>query len=216
MTQKQSPMPDHPPTLGLVLAGGLARRMGGGDKALLKIGGETILERVLARLGPQCERIILNANGDPARFARFGLPVIADDIPDFAGPLAGILAGLDWAAKHASEVEWIASMPGDCPFVPRDLVARLHAARSKAGTPLACAKSGDWRHPVAGLWPVSLRSELRRALIEEGLHKIEVWTSRHGVALAEWSDRPADPFFNVNRPEDLAEAERIAVQYPDA
>jgi molybdopterin-guanine dinucleotide biosynthesis protein A len=204
-----------PATLGLVLAGGLARRMGGGDKALLKIGSETILDRVLARLKPQCAGVILNANGDPARFAGFGLPVVADDIPDFAGPLAGILAGLEWAATNAS-AEWVVSVPGDCPFMPRDLVARLHKARSASTTPLACAKSGDWRHPVAGLWPVSLRADLRRALTEEGLHKIEAWTSRHGVALAEWQDQPVDPFFNVNRPDDLAEAERIAVQYPDA
>jgi molybdopterin-guanine dinucleotide biosynthesis protein A len=199
----------------LVLAGGLARRMGGGDKALLSIGGETILDRVLARLQPQCKGVILNANGDPARFARFGLPVIADDIPDFAGPLAGILAGLDWAAAHAEGVEWIASVPGDCPFVPRDLVGRLHAARIEAGQPLACAKSGEWRHPVAGLWPVSLRGDLRKALMQEGLHKIEIWTARHGVALAEWPDKPVDPFFNVNWPEDLAEAGRIAAQYPE-
>ena len=205
----------YPPTLGLVLAGGLARRMGGGDKALLPIGGETILDRVLARLGPQCTRVILNANGDPARFERFELPVVADDIPDFAGPLAGILAGLDWAATH-SEVEWLASVAGDCPFVPRDLADRLHAARRAGGMPLACAKSGDWRHPVAAIWPVSLRTDLRRALMDEDLHKIEIWTARHGVALAEWADRPVDPFFNVNRPEDLAEAERIAAQFPDA
>ena len=206
---------DDPPTLGLVLAGGLARRMGGGDKTLLPIGSETILNRVLARFEPQCTRVILNANGDPARFERFELPVVADDVPDFAGPLAGILAGLDWAAAH-SEVEWVASVAGDCPFVPREMVERLHAARRAGGMPLACAKSGDWRHPVAAIWPVSLRMDLRRALIDEGLHKIEVWTARHGVALAEWADRPIDPFFNVNRPEDLAEAERIAAQFPDA
>jgi molybdenum cofactor guanylyltransferase len=206
---------DDPSTLGLVLAGGLARRMGGGDKALLLICGETILDRVLARFQPQCERVILNANGDPARFSRFGLPVVADDIPDFAGPLAGILAGLDWAAANAPEIEWMVSVPGDCPFVPLDLVARLHAAQRDAGTLLACAKSGDWRHPVAGLWPVALRADLRQALIGEGLHKIEVWTGRHGVAIAEWADKPVDPFFNVNRPEDLAEAERIAAQHAD-
>jgi len=197
-----------------VLAGGLARRMGGGDKALLRIGDETILERVLGRFSPQCEQVILNANGDPSRFAPFHLPVIADDIPDFAGPLAGILAGLDWAAKNTPDIEWIASVPGDCPFVPRDLVARLHRAREESGQPLACAKSGDWRHPVAGLWPLNLRADLRKALLEEGLHKIEVWTGRHGTAIAEWPDRPLDPFFNVNRPEDLAEAERIAAQNP--
>lgn len=209
-------MSSSPPTLGLVLAGGLARRMGGGDKALLKVGDESILDRVLARLAPQCTGVILNANGDPKRFARFGLPVVPDDIPDFAGPLAGILAGLDWAAANAGRIDWIASVPGDCPFVPRDLVARLHQARIEAGMPLACAKSGDWRHPVAGLWPVSLRGDLRKALMDEGLHKIEIWTGRHGVALAEWPDEPVDPFFNVNRPEDLAEAERMAAQYPTA
>ncbi len=209
-------MPDYPKTLGLVLAGGLARRMGGGDKALLKIGNETILDRVLGRFGTQCERVILNANGDPSRFAPFNLPVVADDIPDFAGPLAGILAGLDWAAKNSPGTEWIASVPGDCPFVPRDLVSRLHHAREQSGEPLACAKSGDWRHPVAAIWPVRLRADLRKALMEEGLHKIEVWTGRHGVAIAEWPDKPVDPFFNVNRPEELAEAGRIATQYPAA
>lgn len=205
---------EYPPTFGLVLAGGLARRMGGGDKALLKIGGETILDRVLARFGPQCSGMLLNANGDPARFARFKLPVVADDIPDFAGPLAGILAGLDWLAANAPGTEWMASVPGDCPFVPRDVVPRLHEARVAKGKTLACAKSGDWRHPVAGLWPVALRADLRHALTEEGLHKIEVWTGRHGVALAEWPDTPVDPFFNVNRPEDLANAELLAAQHP--
>ena len=121
------------PTLGLVLAGGLARRMGGGDKPRTSIGGTTILSRVLERMTPQCTRLILNANGDPARFADTGLPVIADDVPDFAGPLAGILAGLDWAAAHAPDVAYVASVPGDCPFLPRDLVARLHQARADAG-----------------------------------------------------------------------------------
>jgi molybdopterin-guanine dinucleotide biosynthesis protein A len=206
---------EYPPTLGLVLAGGLARRMGGGDKALLKIGNETILGRVAGRFGPQCTGLLLNANGDPARFARFGLPVVADDIPDFAGPLAGILAGLDWLALNAPGTEWMASVAGDCPFVPRDLAPRLHRVRVAEGMPLACAKSGDWRHPVAGLWPVALRGDLRRALTEEGLHKIEVWTGRHGVAIAEWPDKPVDPFFNVNRPEDLANAEAIAAQHGD-
>jgi len=204
-----------PPTLGLILAGGLARRMGGGDKARIRIGGATILERVLARFKPQCTRVILNANGDPARFADTGLPVVADNVPGFAGPLAGILAGLDWAAAHAPEISDIASVPGDCPFLPRDLVARLHAARGAQGRPLACARSGEWRHPVVGLWPVALRDDLRRALAE-GLHKIETWTGRHGVALAAWPDRPLDPFFNINTPEDLAKAEEIAARNSDA
>ena len=205
-------MVEFPPTLGLVLAGGLARRMGGGDKARIRIGGVTILQRVLACLTPQCESIIINANGDPARFADTGLPVVADSVPDFAGPLAGILAGLDWAAGHVPGNEWLVSVPGDCPFLPNDLVARLHEARLAAGTPLACARSGEWRHPVVGLWPVALRDDLRRALVDEDLHKIEIWTARHGVAIAEWPAAPIDPFFNVNTPEDAACAEALAAR----
>jgi molybdopterin-guanine dinucleotide biosynthesis protein A len=203
-------MPELP--LGLVLAGGLARRMGGGDKARIRIGGKTILERVLTRLTPQCSGVILNANGDLARFADTGLRVVADSIPDFAGPLAGILAGLDWAAANVPDIADIVSVPGDCPFLPRDLVERLSAARQAAGAPLACARSGEWRHPVVGLWAVALRDDLRKALVEEDLHKIEIWTARHGVALADWPTTPVDPFFNVNTPEDAAEAERIAAQ----
>jgi molybdenum cofactor guanylyltransferase len=202
-----------PPTLGLILAGGLARRMGGGDKSRLTIGGATILDRVLATLRPQCADVIINANGDPARFADTGLTVVPDSVPGFLGPLAGILAALDWAAEHRRDLAWIASVPGDCPFLPMDLVTRLHAARTAESKPLACAKSGDWRHPVIGLWPVALREDLRHSLMEQGLRKIEVWTARHGVALAEWPDRPIDPFFNVNTPEDTAEAERLAAAY---
>jgi molybdopterin-guanine dinucleotide biosynthesis protein A len=201
--------------VGVVLAGGLAQRMGGGDKARIRIGGKTILERVLARLGPQCQGVILNANGDPARFADTGLPVVPDSVPDFAGPLAGILAGLDWAAARAPEVADIVSAPGDCPFLPDDLVARLAAARQSAGVPLACARSGEWRHPVLGLWPVALRDDLRKALVEENLHKIEAWTARHGIAIADWPSTPIDPFFNVNTPQDAAEAERLAAQQCD-
>ena len=212
-------MPDltsspHPATLGLILAGGLARRMGGGDKALITIGGVTILDRVLGLLRPACAEIILNANGDPARFARYGLPVIPDSVPDFAGPLAGILAGLDWAAANRPGVAWLVSVPGDCPFLPHDLVVRLHEAGQQADMPLACARSGDWRHPVVGLWPVALREDLRYALVEEGLRKIEVWTARYGVAIAHWPAKPVDPFFNVNTPEDAAEAERLAQLCP--
>ena len=202
-----------PPTLGLVLAGGLARRMGGGDKARIAIGGVTILERVLACLEPQCTNLVINANGDPARFADTKLPVVADSVPDFAGPLAGILAGLDWAALHLPECGWVASVPADCPFLPNDLVARLHAARAAAGAPLSCARSGKWRHPVVGLWPLALRDDLRRALVAEGLRKIEIWTARHGVAIADWPAEPVDPFFNVNTPEDAAQAQAMAAKY---
>jgi molybdopterin-guanine dinucleotide biosynthesis protein A len=204
-----------PPTYGLVLAGGLARRMGGGDKARIKIGRSTIIDRVLATLSGQCVDIIINANGDPKRFEDTGCIVVADSVPDFAGPLAGILAGLDWLAEQDNGVEWLLSVPGDCPFLPDDLVERLHEARRKmgAGVPLSCARSGEWRHPVVGLWPVALRENLRKALCDEGLHKIEIWTARHGVAVADWPDKPVDPFFNVNTPEDAERAEAIAVQH---
>ncbi|HEY1152567.1 MAG TPA: molybdenum cofactor guanylyltransferase MobA [Pseudolabrys sp.] len=203
-------------TLGLVLAGGLARRMGGGDKAMITIGGTSILDRVLERLRLQTAGIIINANGDPARFAATGLPVIADTVPGFAGPLAGVLAGLDWAAANKPDITYIASVPGDCPFLPRDRVARLLSARISDDLPLACARSGAWRHPVVGLWPVTLRDDLRRALLDEDLRKIEVWTARHGIAIADWPDKPVDPFFNVNTPEDAARANALAAQYPDA
>jgi molybdenum cofactor guanylyltransferase len=195
-----------------VLAGGLARRMGGGDKARVTIGDATILQRALACLTPQCARVVINANGNPVRFADARLPVVADSVPDFAGPLAGILAGLDWAVANAPQCEWLVSVPGDCPFLPADLVTRLHKARVGAGTPLACARSGEWRHPVVALWPLSLREDLRHTLVAQGLRKIEIWTARHGVAVADWPVEPVDPFFNVNTPEDAARAQAIAAE----
>jgi molybdenum cofactor guanylyltransferase len=213
---RSSPAMTAPDTLGLILAGGLARRMGGGDKLRIRIAGVTILGRVLARLSPQCRRLVINANGDPARFGDTALPVVADSVPDFAGPLAGILAGLDFAAADAPGCEWIVSVPGDCPFLPANLVERLHETREASAAALACAQSGQWRHPVVGLWPVALREDLRQALAGEGLHKIELWTGRHGVAIAGWPDTPVDPFFNVNTPDDAARAEAIAEQHPGA
>jgi molybdenum cofactor guanylyltransferase len=195
---------------GVVLAGGLARRIGGGDKPLCKIGGHTILSRVIARLEPQCERLFLSANGDPMRFASFGLPVIADGVKQHPGPLAGILAGLDWAAAHRPNTQWILSVPGDCPFLPRDLVVRLRQAVSAEDAELAVAASQGRSHPVIGLWKVALRDALREALVVEGLRKVQGWTARHRVATVVWPDEPLDPFFNVNTVEDLAEAERLA------
>ncbi|MGL4325350.1 MAG: molybdenum cofactor guanylyltransferase MobA [Beijerinckiaceae bacterium] len=200
--------------LGLILAGGLARRMGGGDKALIPIGGKTILAHVMERLGPQCSGLVLNANGDAARFAGYGLPVIADTVPGFAGPLAGILAGLEWARDTRPGVEWLVSAAADGPFLPRDLVVRLHHARLAGNTPLACAASGGWTHPVIGLWPVALASDLRRALVDEDMRKIDRWTARYGVATAEWPVEPADPFFNANEPQDIAQAEQLLALYP--
>src|ERR1043165_2277670 len=159
-------------TFGLVLAGGLARRMGGGDKALIRIGDEKILER----------------------------------------RLAGILAGLDWVAANWPDIGWVVSVPGDCPFLPRDLVEKLHAAREAENKPLAGADLGDWRPPVVGVLRVALREDLRHAVTVEDLRKIEVWTGRHGVALADWPAEPVDPFFNVNTPEDVERATRLAAQ----
>jgi molybdopterin-guanine dinucleotide biosynthesis protein A len=197
---------------GVLLAGGLARRMGGGDKPMRTIGGRTILERVIARLGPQCDGLILNANGDPARFAVFGLPVIGDGVADFPGPLAGILAGLDWAAANRPEVKWMLSAAADCPFLPRDLVARLHQDLVEQDAELAVAASDGQSHPVIGLWSVSLREKLRHALVVEDVRKIDRWTARYRLATVTWPVTPLDPFFNANTVEDIAEAERLAAQ----
>jgi molybdenum cofactor guanylyltransferase len=195
---------------GVVLAGGLARRMGGGDKPLREIGGHRILARVIARLEPQCKDLVLSANGDPRRFGSFGLPVIADGVKQHPGPLAGILAGLDWAAAHRPDAEWVLSAPGDCPFLPRDLVVRLRHAVSAQGAELAVAASQERSHPVIGLWKVALRGALREAVLVEGLRKVHGWTARYRVATVAWAAEPVDPFFNVNTFEDLAEAERLA------
>lgn len=193
-------------SLAVILAGGLARRMGGGDKVLRPLAGRPLLDHVLDRLRPQVAAIILNANGDPARFAGHGLPVISDTLPGHPGPLAGILAALDHAAAHGAAE--LLSVTGDAPFIPPDLLARLRAARDAAGTPLACAWSGGQSHPPIGLWPVALREALRAALLA-GERKIDRWTARHGCAAAVWPAAPYDPFFNANAPEDLAVAERI-------
>jgi molybdopterin-guanine dinucleotide biosynthesis protein A len=195
---------------GVVLAGGLARRMGGGDKPLREIGGRTILARVIARLEPQCEGLLLSANSDPLRFASFGLPVIADGIKHYPGPLAGILAGLDWAVAHRPDAQWILSAPGDCPFLPQDLVVRLRQAVSAQRAELAVAASRGRSHPVIGLWSVALRDALRHALAVEGLRKVEEWAGRYRVATVAWPAEPLDPFFNANTVEDLVEAERLA------
>ena len=198
-----------PPVAGVLLAGGLSRRMGGGDKPLRLLGGETLLARVIARVRPQVRTLFLNANGDPARFGAFGLPVVADVVEGFAGPLAGVLTALEWARRHAPDCVWVASFPADAPFLPADLVARMVAAIESEGADMACAASAGRRHPVVGLWPASLAPALRRAMVEEGIKKVDVWTSRYRLAVVEYPVREVDPFFNVNSPEDLAEAERL-------
>ncbi len=193
---------------GVILAGGLSRRMGGGDKGLLALGGLSLLDRVIARLEPQVADLALNANGDAARF-NTGLPVIADTIDGFAGPLAGVLAGMDWAA--AAGHSHIVTAAADTPFFPCDLVPRLILAAEDAPIALAATpdpERGLSRHPTFGLWPVTLRDDLRTAL-EGGLRKVVQWTDRHGTAIAQFETEPFDPFFNVNTPEDMARAEEL-------
>lgn len=197
------------PVLGLLLAGGQSRRMGGGDKCLRPLGGRPILERIVERARPQCASLVLNANGEPARFASFGLPVIADPLDGFQGPLAGVLAGLDWAAAHWPDLPWVVSIATDTPFLPTDLVARLLAEVTTEGAELACAASAGWSHPVFGLWPVALREELRAAMVSEGTRKIDAWTARYRLATVVFESAPIDPFFNTNAPEDLARAEQL-------
>jgi len=202
---------------GVILAGGLARRMGGGDKALLEVSGRPLLSHVIDRLGPQVVALALNANGDPARFAAFGLPVIPDTVEGFVGPLGGILAGMRWGA--AQGCSHIATAAADTPFFPRDLVACLADALSPS-EPIAMAatddpRRGPYEHPTFALWPVDLAEDLEDGLTRGGLRKVIVWTARHGFARVMFDDR-AYPFFNVNTPEDLAEAERIWAERAEA
>lgn len=195
---------------GVILAGGRATRMGGGDKGLLPLAGRTILAHVVSRLEPQVAALALNANGDPSRFGDFGLPVLPDSLPDRPGPLAGVLAGLDWAAGLGADA--VVSAAADTPFLPRDLVAGLGAAAGTSGLALAASRDQDgrlWRHPTFGLWPVALRGDLRAAL-EGGLRKVVQWTDGHGAGTAEFPSLPIDPFFNVNTPDELIEAEKLA------
>jgi molybdopterin-guanine dinucleotide biosynthesis protein A len=194
---------------GVILAGGLSRRMGGGDKCLRPIGGRPILAHIIERVRPQVAALVLNANGDAARFAPFGLPVAGDVVDGFAGPLAGVLTGMEWARHNAPACKWLASFASDAPFVPRDLVARLLAAVEAQGADLACAASGGQAHPVFGLWRVDLAPALRSALVEEQIFKVDRWTARYRLAQVDFPSTPIDPFFNANRPEDLAEAERL-------
>ena len=192
--------------VGLLLAGGQSRRMGGGDKALRPLGEVTLLDRVIQRLRPQVDALVLNANGDPARFARFALPVVPDSIPGFAGPLAGVLAGLDWAVAERPDCSYVVSVATDAPFLPADLVVRLAEGMRQAGAELACAASGGRTHPVFGLWPLRLRDDLRRALVDQEIRKVDVFTARYRLATVSFPDAPVDPFFNANRPGDFEAA----------
>jgi len=190
------------------MAGGLGRRFGGGDKGLRQLGGVSLITHVIDRLRPQLAGLVLNANGDPARFAALGLPVTADSIAGFPGPLAGLLAGLDWAASHDPHIHWVVSVPADCPFLPADLVARLAEALVPEGRAVVAASQGRLQ-PVIGLWSVGLREDLRRAVSRDGLRRMEDWLARCQAKVADFPARVPDPFFNVNTPEDLAAASRL-------
>ena len=196
---------------GVILAGGQARRMGGGDKGLLRLGGHSLLDHVIDRLAPQVAELALNANGDPKRFDRFGLPVLPDSIDGFVGPLAGVLAGLDWAEERGGET--LVTAAADTPFFPADLVPRLLLTSEGMEHPLVLAATpdaerGQVRHPTFGLWPVSLRDDLRAAL-QGGLRKVVQWTDAQDGRETVFPVTTFDPFFNVNTPEDLQRAEAL-------
>jgi molybdopterin-guanine dinucleotide biosynthesis protein A len=184
--------------------------MGGGDKCLRALGDKPILAHIAARARPQVATLVLNANGNAARFKGFDLPVAADVVDGFAGPLAGVLTGLEWALAHAPEARWVVSFATDAPFFPDNLVARLKTAADEAAADMACATSGGQAQPVFALWPVRLAGALRRAMIDEDMRKVDAWTGRYKMATADFSVTPVDPFFNVNRPEDLVAAEELA------
>ncbi len=190
---------------GVILAGGLARRMGGGDKCLAEVDGQTILSRVIARIAPQVEDLAINANGDPTRFQSYGLPVIADTIEGNPGPLAGVLAGLEWGkAMGATDIVTVAA---DTPFFPDDLVHQLLTSAESEDLPLALAETSSGRHPTFGLWPTNLATDLRNS-IEQGTRKVVAWTDKHGAARTVFGHE--DAFFNVNTPDDLARATELA------
>lgn len=194
---------------GVILAGGLGRRMGGGDKPLRSLAGRPLLSHVIDRLASQCGPLAINANGDPARFAAFGLPVMADDVVG-GGPLAGVLVAMEWASATLGPAAVVLTAPGDCPFLPHDLAIRLETERRNRAAAIACAVSGDRRHPLTAVWRADLRFALRDALEHEGMRRVGDWVARHSVATVTWDAAPIDPFFNANTPEDLAEAERHA------
>jgi len=199
--------------IGVVLAGGQSRRMGGGDKGLLSMGGRSMLAHVVERLGPQVAGLLVNANGDPARFAQLGLPVAADTVEGFVGPLAGVLTGMRWVSRHVPAATHIVTASSDAPLLPLDLVDRLVAAVEGKAKSIALARSAGELHPVIGLWPVDLADDLDAAL-RAGLRKVLHWTDRHGTvpvdfAFARLGGRDVDPFFNANTPEELDELRRL-------
>lgn len=203
-----------PRVVGVLLAGGQARRMGGGDKCLRQLAGRPILSHIIERIEPQVDALVLNANGDPSRFDGFGLPVAADVIEGQAGPLAGILTGMAWVRDNRPDCPWIVSIATDTPFLPANLVETMMAAMDQEQAELACAVTNGRTHPVIGLWPIRLADDLRRAMIDEDMRKIDRFTEHYRLAEVPFPTEPFDPFFNTNRPEDLEEAERLLTDHP--
>tara|TARA_Y100001960_G_scaffold289225_1_gene328915 strand:- start:1266 stop:1937 length:672 start_codon:yes stop_codon:yes gene_type:complete len=208
----------------VLLAGGAARRMGGGDKCLHYLAGKSLLEHVISKIKNQVDCMIINANGDPSRFSGFGLDVVGDVVPGQLGPLAGVLSGLDWAYEKKPQAKWVLSVPTDCPLLPFDLVERLMSAivmkseqeknfdSEKTHDSLwigSCVASGGRCHPVLALWPINWRNQLRDALLNQGIKKIDLFTKSLPLAIAEFSVDPFDPFTNINTPADLISTNKI-------
>ncbi len=204
------------PVVGVLLAGGRGRRMGGGDKPLNELGGKTLLHHAIDRAKPQVSRLILNANGDESRFNKYGLPVQADSIAGYAGPLAGVLTGMEWVERNCPEVEWIASFATDAPFFPSDMVSKLLQRQAEVGADIICAESAGRTHPVFSIWPVRLSKALRIAMLEEGVRKIDKWTAQYNTLTVDFAfnEFVVDPFFNINRKEDLSKAESVLESVP--
>ena len=196
---------------GIILAGGLSRRMGGGDKGLLMLGKTTIIERVIDKISPQVGSLAININGDSSRFPDYKLPIIPDSIKGYLGPLSGILAGMEWAFKNGNR--YIATVAADTPFLPDDFIKRLHAmVKSKnlnIGIAASRILSGDdvFIHPTFGIWEVALKDDLRDALAND-TRKIMFWAKKFKLDYYyfDTSDKLSDPFFNINTPDDLEEA----------
>lgn len=196
----------------VILAGGQARRMGGADKPLTQINGTSLLQYVIDRAKPQIDHLLLNANGDTERYAQYGLPMQADIVPDFAGPLAGVVSAMAWARAFQPEASHVITMAADTPFYPHDYVERMLAAIDDEHA-LACASYKQRTQPVFGLWPIDLHNELHHALTEEGIHKVDLFTARYAVADVKFDEVPYNPFFNVNRLDDIAQGEALLAEH---
>ncbi len=201
--------------IGVILAGGLARRLGNIDKALVKIDATTLLDRAITNLEKQCSQIIINANGNPDRFESTNKPIVADTIEGHAGPLAGVLAAMQWVQQNEPQTKWIATLPVDTPFAPDDFARKLLLETTKTNADMACTSSNGRHHPVVGLWPVDLADQLKQAMMKEDMRKVDLWTARYKLTIVDFEVGQYDPFFNINRPADIEKAEQILKDQPN-